>query len=123
TDPAEAPAAAPADMATAPARKAAKRAPRKTAKKSATPPRDPQSAQVAPVQAGPAQAGPAQVGPAQVGPAPVDQGAEPDPVTAPAVQNFGLLFQPPAPTEAPGRRRATAPVAAPHPEQVPAPQP
>ena len=117
TDPADAPAAAPADMATAPARKAAKRAPRKTAKKSATPPRDPQSAQAAP-----AQADPAQVGPAQVDPAQVDQGAEPDPVTAPAVQDFGLLFQPPAPTEAPRRRRATAPVAAPHPEQVPAPQ-
>jgi ribonuclease E len=107
TDPADAPSAAPADVATAPARKAAKRAPRKTAKKSATAPRDPESAQVAPVQADPVQ---------------VDQGAEPDPVTAPAVQNFGLLFQPPAPTEAPRRRRATAPVAAPHPEQDPAPQ-
>ena len=94
-------AAAPADL-TAPARKAAKRAPRKTAKKSAAAPLGLDSVQAdsAPVQA------------------PVDHASEPVPVKAPAVETFGLFFQPPAPTEAPRRRRATAPAAAPSPEQA-----
>jgi len=95
--------AAATDMTAAPARKAVKRAPRKTAKKSATAPLNPDSAQVSPAQADRAQ---------------VDHGPEHEPVTAPAAQGFGLLFQPPAPTEAPRRRRATAPVAAPTPDQA-----
>jgi ribonuclease E len=92
---------APADMTAAPVRKAAKRAPRKSAKKSVAPPLDAESAQGA--------------GTPQVDQAHVDQA--PEPATPPAVQNFGLLFQPPAPTEAPRRRRATAPAAAPAPDQ------
>ena len=68
----------------------AKRAPRKSVKKSV-------AAEPALEPAAPGDAG--QVEPASV------------PATAPAVQNFGLLFQPPAPTEAPRRRRATAPAA------------
>jgi len=91
---------APADLAPAPARKVAKRAPRKSAKKSVTPPRETESALGA---AAPGDAG-------QAEPAP-------EPAGAPAVQNFGLVFQPPAPTEAPRRRRATAPAAAPAPDQ------
>jgi len=85
---------APTDAGAVPARKAAKRAPRKTAKKSVAAPVEHQ-------------------------PAPDDQAPESQPVRAPAVQSFGLLFQPPAPTEAPRRRRATAPAAAPAPEQAP----
>jgi ribonuclease E len=99
--------AAPADLTAAPARKAAKRAPRKTAKKSATAPLDSESAQVAPAQTDHAQA---------------DQAPEHEPAKAPAVQNFGLLFQPPAPTEAPRRRRVTAPAASPTPDQAAAQQ-
>jgi len=87
-----------------PARKVAKRAPRKSAKKASAAPFEQESAPVAPVVAAPI----------QVEPAP-----EPEQVTAPPVQSFGLLFQPPAPTEAPRRRRATAPAAAPAPEQAP----
>jgi len=83
---------------TAAPRETAKRAPRKTAKKSAAAPLDVASVQVAPVQ--------------------VDDAPAPEPATAPAVQTFGLLFQPPAPTAAPRRRRATAPAAAPAPEQA-----
>jgi ribonuclease E len=85
------------DVEVAPARKTAKRAPRKTARKSVA----------ALLEQEPAQ---------------VDHAPEPQPVTAPAVQSFGLLFQPPAPTEAPRRRRATAPAAAPAPEQAPTQQ-
>jgi ribonuclease E len=91
---------APADMTAAPARKVAKRAPRKSVKKSVTPPPDAESA-LEPAASGDA----GQVEPTSV------------PATEPAVQNFGLLFQPPAPTEAPRRRRATAPAAAPAPDQ------
>jgi ribonuclease E len=95
------------DMTAPPARKAAKRAPRKAAKKSAAAPADPDAAPVSPAQPDHAQAEPA---------------PEPEPATAPAAQNFGLLFQPPAPTAAPRRRRATAPVAAPTPDQAGTPQ-
>ena len=91
---------APADMTAAPVRKAAKRAPRKSAKKS-----------VAPLDLESAQGATAQVDHAQV-----DQESAPEAAKAPAVQNFGLLFQPPAATEAPRRRRATAPAAAPAPD-------
>jgi len=95
-----------------PARKVAKRAPRKSTKKASAAPFEQESAPVAPVVAAPIQ---------------VEQAPEPEPVpvpvpeqvTAPPVQSFGLLFQPPAPTEAPRRRRATAPAAAPAPEQAP----
>ncbi|MDQ1483387.1 MAG: ribonuclease [Actinomycetota bacterium] len=103
-----------------------KRAPRKATKKAAAP------LEVAPAEAVPAQvdeiAVPAQVDEAAV-PAQVDQAAEPEPEpesesvkTRSAVQTFGLLFQPPAPTEAPRRRRATAPAAAPVPEPAPTSQ-
>jgi ribonuclease E len=91
------------DASAAPARKTAKRAPRKSAKKSVAAPLDLESAQAAPV---------------QQDQAPVDQVPEPAAVKAPAVQTFGLFFQPPAPTEAPRRRRATAPAAAPAPEEA-----
>jgi ribonuclease E len=91
--------AATTDVTAAPARKTAKRAPRKTAKKSAAAPLDVAAA----VQEVPAQ---------------VDHGPALEPAKAPVVQTFGLLFQPPAPTEAPRRRRATAPAAAPAPEQA-----
>jgi len=78
----------------APARKAAKRAPRKSAAK----------AEPAPLDLGPV----------------VEPEAEPtaQPVTMPEVPGFGLLFQAPEPTEAPRRRRATAPVATPEPTEV-----
>ena len=76
------------------ARKTAERAPRKTAKRSA--------------------AAPVDLEPAHLDPAP-----EAGPVTVPAVPSFGLLFQPPVPTEAPRRRRASAPAAAPVPEPAP----
>jgi len=89
--------AATADMTAAPVRKTAKRAPRKTAKKSVAAPLDLESGQVVPAQVA---------------------APEPEPVKAPAVQTFGLLFQPPAPTQAPRRRRATAPAAAPAPQQA-----
>jgi len=96
----------------APARKIAKRAPRKSAKKAVAASPDTAAAPSdAPAQASPPQATPPQATPAQV---------EPAPVSAPAVQTFGLLFQPPAPTAAPRRRRATAPAAAPAPDQAPA---
>jgi ribonuclease E len=91
---------APADLTAAPALKVAKRAPRKSAKK-AVAPLDPKSAQSATAQVDQAQA---------------DQGSVAEPAKASEVQNFGLLFQPPAPTEAPRRRRATAPAAAPAPD-------
>jgi ribonuclease E len=87
----------------APLRKAAKRAPRKSARKSEAVPLDLQ---------------PAPVALAQPDHQPVEHAPEPEAEKAPAVQNFGLFFQPPAPTEAPRRRRATAPVAAPAPDQV-----
>jgi ribonuclease E len=83
------------DLPAASARKTAKRAPRKTAQKSAAALLEQE-------------------------PAPGDHAPEPQPVKASAVQSFGLLFQPPAPTEAPRRRRATAPAAAPAPERAPA---
>jgi ribonuclease E len=95
-----------AGVAASPARKAAKRAPRKSARKS-------QAAPLESVDLHSSPAAPAQPEPVQVEPVP-------DPVEAPAAQNFGLFFQPPAPTEAPRRRRATAPVAAP--VQAPAEQ-
>jgi ribonuclease E len=79
----------------APARKTAKRAPRKTAKKTTA----------APVEQEPTQAD-----------------AAPEPATVPTVPGFGLLFQAPEPTAAPRRRRATAPAAAPVPEQTATPQ-
>ena len=82
------------DTVGASARKTAKRAPRKTAKKSAATPVDPAAA-------------------------PVDPEPAAKPATAPEVPGFGLLFQAPEPTEAPRRRRATAPVAAPAPESAP----
>jgi ribonuclease E len=100
TDAAADPTSAPTDMSAAPARKAAKRAPRKTAKKSAAAPLGPDSVQVASAE--------------------VDRAPEAESVKGSTVQNFGLLFQPPAPTQAPRRRRASAPVAAPNPEQAPA---
>jgi ribonuclease E len=100
--------AAATDVTAAPARKTAKRAPRKSAKKSVAPPLDSQASADAPVQAEPS----------PVDSSPVDQAPEPEAATAPAVQTFGLFFQPPAPTEAPRRRRATAPAAAPAPEQA-----
>jgi ribonuclease E len=88
-----------------PARKAAKRAPRKTARKSAA----------APVEQEPA---PVDVAPADVATVEPDA-AVPEPSIAPEVPGFGLLFQAPEPTAAPRRRRATAPAAAPVPEQAP----
>jgi len=93
---------APADVTAAPPRKTAKRAPRKTAKK--------------------AVAAPLEQEPAQPDLAQVEHAPEPEPTaptTTPAVPSFGLLFQPPEPTAAPRRRRATAPAAAPAPEQAP----
>ena len=75
------------DEPAAPARKAAKRAPRKSAKKTLAPPLDLESAPTTAVQA--------------------ETTPEPAVEKAPEVQNFGLFFQPPAPTEAPRRRRAT----------------
>lgn len=98
--------AAPADMAAVPARKVAKRAPRKSTRKSQAAPSD--------LPSSPAARAP--LDPAQVEPVP-----EPEPVEAGAAQNFGLFFQPPAPTEA-RRRRATAPAAAPFPDQAPTDQ-
>jgi ribonuclease E len=95
--------AAATDMAAAPVRKAAKRAPRKSARKSQAAPLNLESAPAAS---------------AQNEQAPGETAPEPEPAKAPAVQNFGLIFQPPAPTEAPRRRRATAPVAAPAPDQT-----
>jgi len=94
--------AATSDVTPAPARKTAKRAPRKSAKKSVAAPLDAVAAQA----------------PGQVDGAPVDRAPEPEAVKEPAVQTFGLFFQPPAPTEAPRRRRATAPAAAPAPDQA-----
>ena len=94
------------------ARKTAKRAPRKSAKKSVAAPLGAESGQVAPAQTAPAQTAPAQTAPAQVGPE-----QEPEVAQAPPSQAFGLFFQPPAPTEAPRRRRATAPAAAPAQDQ------
>src|SRR5450759_3758804 len=85
-----------AEVNAAPARKTAKRAPRKSTKKSVAAPFDLESAQGAP---------------AQIDSAPLDHAPEPEAVKAPAVETFGLFFQPPAPTEAPRRRRATAPAA------------
>src|SRR5450631_3040488 len=91
----------------APARKAAKRAPRKSTKKSVAP-LDPEAAQV-----------PGQVDAALFDQAPAPEAVRaPEAANAPEVQTFGLFFQPPAPTEAPRRRRATAPAAAPAPEQA-----
>ncbi|MDQ1537208.1 MAG: ribonuclease, partial [Actinomycetota bacterium] len=115
------------DVTAAPPRKAAKRAPRKSAKKAAAALPDLDSAQTAPAQTAPAQSAPAEVPPAPVSPASpapaqADHAPEPEPEKASAAQNFGLLFQPPAPTEAPRRRRATAPVAAPAPEPAEAQQ-
>src|SRR5450631_2100010 len=92
----------------APARKAAKRAPRKSTKKSVAP-LDPEAAQA-----------PGQVDAALFDQAPAPEAVRaPEAANAPEVQTFGLFFQPPAPTEAPRRRRATAPAAAPAPEQAP----
>src|SRR5450631_745695 len=107
--PAATPDAGPAtgDLTAAPARKTAKRAPRKSAKKAVAAPLDPESALA-----------PGQVDGMQVDGVPVDRAPEPEAVKAPEVQTFGLFFQPPAPTEAPRRRRATAPAAAPAPEQA-----
>jgi ribonuclease E len=108
--------AATADASATPARKAAKRAPRKTAKKAVAAPAtlDSQSSPAASVHVDPAPAASAHVDPAPAAPAPTERAPEPE---APPVQTFGLFFQPPAPTEAPRRRRATAPAAAPAPEQ------
>ncbi|MBC7560513.1 MAG: Rne/Rng family ribonuclease [Dermatophilaceae bacterium] len=92
-------AAAPADVIATPARKVAKRAPRKSVKKAAAAPFAQESAPAVPV-----------------GAAPVEVERVREQVTAAPAQNFGLLFQPPAPTETPRRRRATAPAAAPAPE-------
>ena len=86
-----------ADEAKAPARKAAKRAPRKSTKKTAA----------APVDAG---------APVDAEPAYADATPEVTTKKAPVIPGFGLLFQAPEPTEAPRRRRATAPAAAPAPE-------
>jgi ribonuclease E len=94
--------AATSDVTPAPARKTAKRAPRKSAKKSVAAPLDAVAAQAS----------------GQVDGAPVDRAPEPEAAKEPAVQTFGLFFQPPAPTEAPRRRRATAPAAAPAPDQA-----
>jgi len=82
-----------------PARKTAKRAPRKTAKKAAS--------AVAPAAA------------AALFDAEPAATATP---TAAVVPGFGLLFQAPEPTEAPRRRRASAPAAAPEPAPVHAPK-
>ena len=112
TKKASAPQQAPADLtadgasepakAKAPARKTAERAPRKTAERA--PRKTAKKSAAAPVD----------LEPAHVDPAP-----EAGPVTVSAVSSFGLLFQPPEPTEAPRRRRATAPAAAPVPESAP----
>jgi ribonuclease E len=84
-----------------PARKAAKRAPRKSAKKATESPVDAQAADLLPGEAQESQ------------PAQLDLSSAEMAETTPVIPGFGLLFQAPEPTEAPRRRRATAPAAAP----------
>ena len=115
---------------------AAKRAPRKATKKASAPQQAPVEValvEVAAVGAAPVEAADASE-PATVkaparktakraprktatksAAAQVDPEPAPKPATTPEVPSFGLLFQAPEPTEAPRRRRATAPAAAPEP--------
>ena len=97
-----------ADGGKAPARKAAKRAPRKSTKKATATPVD--------VAASVDGSASMDVSPEQVEVVPTVKAKKAPEI--PEIPGFGLLFQAPEPTAAPRRRRATAPAAAPVPEQT-----
>ena len=99
-----------ADQRKDPARKTAKRAPRKSVKKASAAPVDVLAADLLPVDGQPTHLDVA-----------ADEKSE-KPEKAPEIPGFGLLFQAPEPTQAPRRRRATSPAAAPAAEPAPSHQ-
>ncbi|HEY8618599.1 MAG TPA: Rne/Rng family ribonuclease [Dermatophilaceae bacterium] len=93
-----------ADQRKDPARKTAKRAPRKSVKKASAAPVDVLPADLLPVDGQPTH---------------LDVAADEKSEKVPEIPGFGLLFQAPEPTQAPRRRRATSPAAAPAAEPTP----